>query len=442
MTQKVHIKTYGCSSNTADTETLAGCLQTAGYTLTDNQTEADLIIYNTCAVKGPTENHIINDIKHAPNGKKIIVAGCLPRISYERLTKESHFDAAVGPAIGKKIVEVAERVLRGEHIVDLTVPQEIPQLTLPKMRKNSAVSIVPINFGCLGSCAYCCVVQARGKLRSYSIEEITARIQADFAEGAREFWLTSQDTASYGRDIKTDLAALLCKVGNLEGDFRVRVGMMTPNLVSDIQERLIAAFESPKIFKFLHLPVQSGDDAVLRGMRRFYTAEEFKGIVEAFREMFPDLTLATDVIVGYPGETEQAFENTLQLMREVEPDVTNVSKFFARPKTAAWELHEGLVDKEQTKRRSTVAAELARQIAAKRNRCWVGWIGEVIFDEQGKVEDSWVGRNFAYKPIAVKSQENLLGKTVKVEVTQAAETYLKGKIAEDHANDELGYIAI
>jgi MiaB-like tRNA modifying enzyme len=439
---KIHIKNYGCSSNIADGQTLAGCLTQAGYSLIDNETDADLIIYNTCAVKGPTENRIISAIKQAPADKKVLVAGCLPKISFERLQKETRFDAAVGPALGEKIVDIVEAVFLGKNIVKLDALKEMPPLTLPKMRKNPAVSIIPINFGCLGNCAYCCVVQARGKLRSYSIEEIVHRIQTDYEAGTREFWLTSQDTASYGRDIKTDLAALLCAVGNIKGDFRVRVGMMTPNLVTDIQERLIGAFENQKIFKFIHLPVQSGDDNVLKSMRRFYTAGEFKATVEAFRETFPDLTLATDIIVGYPGESKQAFNTTLELMREVEPDVTNVSKFFARPKTPAWNLNEGLVDKEETKRRSAVAAELAKQISTKRNQCWAGWEGEVLFDEAGKVANSWVGRNFSYKPIAVKSCESLLGKTVKVKVTQAAETYLMGKVIKPKDNGELGYIAI
>ncbi len=443
MPQKIHIKNYGCSSNTADAQTLAGILQKAGYTLVDSETEADLIIYNSCAVKGPTENHIINEIKHAPSGKKVIVAGCLPKISFERLQKETCFDAAVGPSYGEKIVQTAAAVFRGENIVDLASLKDLPSITLPQIRKNPAVSVIPINVGCLGSCAYCCVVQARGKLRSYSIADITQRIRTDYAQGAREFWLTSQDTASYGRDQKTDLAALLCAAGNIEGDFRVRVGMMTPNLVTDIAERLVGAFENQKIFKFLHLPVQSGDDNVLKGMRRFYTADQFKATVEIFREAFPDLTLATDVIVGYPGETEEAFNNTLQLMRDVEPDVTNVSKFFARPKTAAWNITVGLVGKEETKRRSAAAAELAKEISAKRNRCWMGWKGDVLFDEAGgKMADSWVGRNFAYKPIAVKSTDNLLGKTLKVEVTETHGTYLKGKVVEPEADDELGYMTI
>ncbi len=442
MHNKVHIKNYGCSSNTADAETMAGCLKQAGYAFTTTEKEADLIIYNSCAVKGPTENRIIDDIKHAPKGKKIVVSGCLPKISFERLCRETHFDGAVGPAVGREIVDVVTRVLAGEKVIDLSAFKEKPSLTLPKLSKNPTVSVVPINFGCLGSCSYCCVVHARGHLRSYSIAEVTQRIQADFDAGAREFWVTSQDTASYGRDIHSNLAELLCAVGGLKGNFRVRVGMMTPNLVTDIQERLIGAFVNQKVFKFLHLPVQSGDDRVLAGMRRFYTAQEFKAIVEAFREEFPDLTLATDVIVGFPGETKEAFNNTLKLLEEVQPDITNVSKFFARPKTAAWEMREGLVEKEEIKHRSTVAAELAKKLSAERNKNWVGWNGEVLVDEKGKVADSWIARNFAYKPIVLKSSEELLGKTLRVEVVEASQTYLKAKIVENENDGELGYIAL
>jgi threonylcarbamoyladenosine tRNA methylthiotransferase CDKAL1 len=182
--------------------------------------------------------------------------------------------------------------------------------------------------------------------------------------------------------------------------------------------------------------VQSGDDAVLKGMHRFYTATQFKEIVEAFRAEFPDLTLATDVIVGYPGETEEAFQNTLRLLEEVKPDVTNVSKFFARPKTAAWEIKDELVDKEETKRRSVVAAELVKRISAECNRRWIDWTGEMLIDERGKVAGSLVGRNFAYKPIVVNSTEDLLGKTRKVRVVEALGTYLKGELVDEEEEEE------
>jgi tRNA A37 methylthiotransferase MiaB len=204
--------------------------------------------------------------------------------------------------------------------------------------------------------------------------------------------------------------------------------MMTPNMVTDMQEELIDAFKSDKVFKFLHLPVQSGDGETLNRMRRFYTVAEFKAIVDAFRAQFPDLTLATDVIVGFPGETEVAFEKTLKLLEEVKPDITNVSKFFARPKTAAAQIQDSLVGRDEIKRRSAVTAQLARRVSLERNKRWIGWVGEVLVDEKGKVEGSWVGRNFAYKPVVVKSTNNLLSKTIKVKVELAAETYLKGII--------------
>jgi MiaB/RimO family radical SAM methylthiotransferase len=255
-------------------------------------------------------------------------------------------------------------------------------------------------------------------------------VRSDFEAGAREFWVTSQDTACYGKDLGSNLAELLEALDGLAGEFKIRVGMMTPNMVTDMQAKLIGAFRSDKVFKFLHLPVQSGDDETLERMRRFYTAEQFKSLVNAFRTEFPDLTLATDIIVGFPGETREAFENTLKLLEEVKPDVVNVSKFFARPKTKAAEIKEDLVELGEIKRRSTVAAQLAKQVSFERNQRWVGWVGEVLVDEKGKVEGSWVGRNFAYKPVAIKSMDNLLGKTLRVKVVEASATYLKGAIAE------------
>lgn len=423
---QVFVKSFGCSANMADGEVLAGCLAQAGFQLAVSESAADVLVYNTCAVKGPTENRIIDALKRAPKGKKFIVAGCLPMISFERLLREVRFDGAVGPAVGKGIVDVVTRVLAGEKVVELAGLDSKPKLDLPRRRSNPVVSVVPVNYGCLGSCAYCCVVFARGRLRSYSIKEVAERVQSDFAAGAKEFWVTSQDTACYGRDFDSNLAELLEALGGLAGDFKVRVGMMTPNMVTDMQNQLVEAFRSDKVFKFLHLPVQSGDDETLKRMRRFYTAEQFKSIVDAFRAEFPDLTLATDIIVGFPGETAEAFEKTLKLLEEVKPDVVNVSKFFARPKTAAAQMQDGLVELGEIKRRSTVAAGLAKRISLERNKRWVGWVGEALIDEKGKVEGSWVGRNFAYKPIAIKSADNLLGKTLRVRIVEASTTYLKG----------------
>jgi threonylcarbamoyladenosine tRNA methylthiotransferase CDKAL1 len=337
----------------------------------------------------------------------------------------------VGPAVGERVVEVVRRVLAGERVVCLDgAVGALPGLGLPRVGLNPVVSVVPVGYGCLGSCAYCCVVFARGRLRSYGVGEVLERVRLDVAAGAREVWLTSQDTGCYGWDVGVNLAGLLGALDGLEGDFRVRVGMMTPNMVMPFLDALVKAFRSEKAFKFVHLPVQSGDDGVLKRMRRFYTVREFREIVEAFRAVFPDVTLATDVICGFPGETPEAFENTLKLISEVKPDVVNVSKFFARPGTAAAEMRDAFVGLAEIKRRSTATARLAKQIALERNQRWIGWTGEILVDERGKVPGSWVGRNFAYKPVAVKSTEALLGKTLRVKVVKAFPTYLEGTLIE------------
>jgi MiaB/RimO family radical SAM methylthiotransferase len=258
------------------------------------------------------------------------------------------------------------------------------------------------------------------------VKEVVERVRKDLAAGAKEFWVTSQDTACYGRDVGVNLAALLKAVCNVEGDFRVRVGMMAPNLVKDMLADLLEAFKSEKVFKFVHLPVQSGDDTVLRLMHRFYTVQDFKEIVDAFRGVFPEVTVATDVICGFPGETREAFANTLKLISEVKPDIVNVSKFFARPGTAAAEIRDGVVEPAEIKRRSSEAAKLVKRVSLERNQRWVGWSGDVLVDEKGKVAGSWIGRNFAYKPVTLKSSADLLGETLQVTVVKAFSTYLAG----------------
>ena len=427
----IFIKSFGCATNLADGEVLAGCLAEAGYKLSDSATNADVIIYNTCAVKGPTENRVIEILKKVPTNKKLIVTGCLPLINFERVRREVHFDGIVGPAAGDRIIDVVKRVLNGERVIALKEAVDAkPSLNLPRLRLNPVISIIPVNYGCLGTCAYCCVVFARGRLRSYAVQEIVERVKKDLDTGVHEFWVTSQDTASYGKDRGTNLAELLNALCDIKGHFRVRVGMMTPNMALNILDDLIQAFKNEKIFKFIHLPMQSGDDQTLERMRRFYSVEDFKRITDSLRTSFPELTLATDVICGFPGESEEAFERTLQLIKEVKPDIVNVSKFFARPKTAAAEMQEDFVPFQEIKRRSSVAAKLAGEVAFERNQRWVGWTGEIFVDEVGKISGSWVGRNFAYKPITITDTADLFGKTLRVKVVKSFPTFLKGEVAE------------
>ncbi len=428
---QIFVKSFGCSANMADGAVLAGVLSQAGHQLVNTISAADVVVYNTCAVKGPTENRIIEVLKRVPANKRLIVCGCLPAINYERLLKEVRFDGVMGPTANERIVEMVNNVSKGDTTVTLdNNGRGAPELALPRIQTNPVISIIPVSYGCLGSCTYCCVVFARGCLRSCTNQEVVRRLERDIAKGIREFWITSQDTGCYGRDKGSSLVELLRKLCTHGGDFKIRVGMMTPNTVLDMLDGLIEVFHDRHIFKFIHLPVQSGDDQILRRMHRLYSANDFKRIVMKFRSLLPKITLATDVICGFPGESEEAFEKTLKLMEDIEPDIVNVSKFFVRPKTDTVKMQKDFLPFSEIKRRSSIASSLAKRLALEKNQSWIGWSGEIIVDEAGKIVNSWIGRNFAYKPVIVRSATQLLGKKLRVEITNAFPTYLEGKILE------------
>jgi len=420
----VYVKSFGCSANLADGEVISGCLSGAGLRIVDTPQDAEILIYNSCAVKSPTENRVIDILKKAPREKKLIVTGCLPLINFERLKNEVNFDGVTGPAPGTKIIDVLHRVATGERVVDLGKVSE-PSLCLPRIPVNKIVSVVPINYGCLGSCSYCCVHFARGRLRSNPVDKIVERIKRDLEFGYKEFWLTSQDTACYGKDLGTSLADLLKRVCEVDGKFFVRVGMMNPDQVIGILNELVEVYKQNKIFKFVHFPVQSGNDSVLKNMNRQYNLDDFKGIIKAFRQEFPKITISTDVICGFPGESREAFKNTKELLIEIQPDIVNVSKFFARPRTPAAKLKP--VSPRELNRRSREMSELSKRISYKKNRTWMNWEGIVLFDEKGKGE-TLMGRNFAYKPVVAKANEKMLGQFVQIRVNDTFSTYLKSDI--------------
>jgi len=424
--KRIYVRSFGCPTNLADEEVIIGCLSEAGYEVVQNIKDADILIYNTCAVKTPTENRIINLLKNSPADKKLIVAGCLPLINLERLRAEVKADGLVGPSPGIGIVEAVSRVASGQEVIMLEKSSKL-SLNVSKVRKHKVIGVIPISHGCLGSCSYCCVVFARGRLRSHKIDEVVERIKSDLASGIKEIWLTSQDTGCYGRDIESNLATLLRQICRIDGEFFVRVGMMTPNFALELLDELIQVYKDEKIFKFLHLPVQSGDNEVLKDMNRFYSVEDYEKIICRFREEVPDITIATDVICGFPGESDKAFSKTLKLMEETQPDIINVSKFFPRPHTTA-EKMKPYVPLLEVSERSKRIAKLSKKISSEKNRKWIGWKGKILVDEKGKISDSWIGRSFAYKPIVVKSNQNLLGKSIDVKVLKPFATYLGAKI--------------
>jgi len=426
----VYAENYGCAANKFDLEIMLGQLKAEGYQLSDDPEKTDVILINTCGVKKPTEDRIIERIHYLSRlNKPLIICGCLPRINPKAIQKAApDFAVMLDPKSVDRIVKAVRLAQKGERNVFFFSEVTPPKLNQPTFRLSEVIEIIAVSEGCLGSCAYCCVRFARGKLHSFPKRDIVNRVRKAVSEGIREIWLTSQDNGAYGMDIDTNLAELLNECCDVPGKFMIRVGMMNPNHVLGILPKLIKSFKREKIFNFLHLPVQSGDDEVLKRMNRRYTVDEFKKAVEAFRKEIPDLTLSTDIICGFPDEDSTAFENTISLIKEVKPDIVNISKFFPRPGTPAEKMKQ--LNVKLIKDRSRRLSEIVKKISFERNREWLGWEGEILIDEKGK-NSSWIGRNSAYKPIVVKSKENLMGRFLRVKVTQAFSTYLEAEIIND-----------
>jgi len=419
---KVHIKTWGCSLNRSDGEQMAGLLKAAKFEIVDDPEEADVVILNSCTVKNPSENSLMRELeKYKDSYKIIIIAGCVPQAEPEQFEEYP----LVGTKQIHKIVEVVEEALN-ENIICCLSTEENPPLNLPRARENPVVGIIPICRGCLGNCSYCKTKAARGDLISYPIDEIKLRVRKALMEGIKEIWLTAQDCGCYGFDLDTNLAKLLGELVTIERDFKIRVGMMNPNHLLKIKDELLKVYRNEKVFKFLHLPLQSGDNEVLKAMKRKYVVEDFLGLVKEFKRHFSEITIATDVIVGFPGETEEQYWDTLNLIRKLHPDVLNISKFWARPKTPAAKM-ENQIEGKEIKRRSTVLAGIFSNIARMQNERWLRWKGFVIIDGKGTNKGQMVGRNFAYKQIVVEGNFEL-GQKVKVEIYGVKDWDLRGRV--------------
>ncbi|MBD3249105.1 tRNA (N(6)-L-threonylcarbamoyladenosine(37)-C(2))-methylthiotransferase [Candidatus Woesearchaeota archaeon] len=408
---KIYFITRGCAVNRSDSEIMAGLLEQSGFEITRKIGSADVIIFNTCTVKSPTESSFFSKLKELekkyPN-KKIIVTGCIAQTAPEKLEGYS----LLGTTQIHNIVEVVEETINN-NTVELLVKEKKDKASLPHIRNNPVVEIIQICEGCLGHCTYCKVKQARGELNSFPKEDIVKHARRAVIKGAKELWLTAQDTGCYGKDMGSSLPELLKELINIPGNFRIRLGMLNPNHALEFLDELIDVYKSEKMFKFIHLPLQSGNDDILKAMERKYSAEDFKTIIKKIREKHPNMTIATDVIAGFPSETEQQFNDTLNLIKELTPDVINISRFWKRSKTKAAKMKKQVHNLER-KRRSTLLTDIYHNIARMRNERWLNWKGIVLIDEKNK-DGSWTARNFAYKPV-ILNRDLQLGEQVDVKI--------------------------
>lgn len=419
---KVYIETLGCTFNQADSQIMAGLLKENNAEIVNSIEESEVAIINTCYVKHPTEHKVINKIKKFSQDfpeKKLIVAGCMVEIEPEKLHKILPEASWIGPHQVKKAPEVVESVMNGQNIRMTGFSRE-EKVGLPKLRSNPFIHIIQICEGCLGKCSYCCTRFARGGLQSYPLSAIKKEASQALKEGCVEIQLTAQDTAAYGKETGEKLSDVIKEISAMDGNFRIRIGMMHPKNMMDDVDGLIEAFKSEKVYKFIHIPIQSGNDQVLEDMRRDHTVKEFKEIIRAFREKIPEISIATDIIVGYPTEDENAFKDTCELLREIKPNFIHLSKYKHRHGAESSALDE--IHFTDLKRRSKYIESLKSEITHEDNLKLIGTSQKVLIIEKGS-KGGFIGRTNSYMPVVVQNAE--VGSFRVVEISEATSTYLK-----------------
>ncbi|XP_068864093.1 threonylcarbamoyladenosine tRNA methylthiotransferase isoform X2 [Aphelocoma coerulescens] len=431
--QKIWIRTWGCSHNNSDGEYMAGQLAAYGYKITDNSAEADLWLLNSCTVKNPAEDHFRNSIKKAQEGKKkVVLAGCVPQAQPRQEYLKGL--SIIGVQQIDRVVEVVEETIKGHSVRLLGQKKDNgkrlggARLDLPKIRKNPLIEIISINTGCLNACTYCKTKHARGDLASYPTEELVDRAKQSFQEGVCEIWLTSEDTGAYGRDIGTDLPTLLWKLVEVipEGAM-LRLGMTNPPYILEHLEEMAKILNHPRVYAFLHIPVQSASDSVLMDMKREYCVADFKQVVDFLKEKVPGITIATDIICGFPGETDEDFLETMKLVELYRFPSLFINQFYPRPGTPAAKMPQ--VPAAVKKQRTKDLSQLFHSYNPYDHK--VGERQRVLVTEESFDSNYYVAHNPFYEQVLVPKDPLLMGKMVEVNIYEAGKHFMKGQPVSD-----------
>ncbi|MDD3175905.1 MAG: tRNA (N(6)-L-threonylcarbamoyladenosine(37)-C(2))-methylthiotransferase [Candidatus Nanoarchaeia archaeon] len=408
---RIKIETFGCAHNQADSETMSQYLINSGFDLVD--IDYDLIIFNTCTVKNPTEDKFFSRL--AKEKKPVVICGCIPQ-SYPCDVRLKNY-SLLGLDNLDLIVDVVQKTLKGEvvHILDR---KDFERNFLPSFRENKLIAKIPILQGCLGNCTYCKTKFARGDLKSFSLMSILFQIKKASSEGVREVWLVSQDNGCYGLDAGLTLIDLLREIVKLNLDCKVRIGMLNPNFAYKYSFELGEILTHDCFYKFLHIPVQSGSNSVLEKMNRTYSIEEFEEALNVIKGKNADITFSTDIICGFPNETEEDFEKTIKLISKWDFVLVNVSKFYPRNGTVAASMK--LLPTDVVKKRSSSLMKLIKD--QKPLDKYFGCKVKVNFVEKNS------GYTENYISVLVETDENLSGKVLEVEIVACERFSLNGKI--------------
>ncbi|XP_065768450.1 threonylcarbamoyladenosine tRNA methylthiotransferase isoform X2 [Muntiacus reevesi] len=431
--QKIWIRTWGCSHNNSDGEYMAGQLAAYGYKITENASDADLWLLNSCTVKNPAEDHFRNSIKKAQEeNKKIVVAGCVPQAQ----PRQDYLRglSIIGVQQIDRVVEVVEETIKGHSVRLLGQKKDNgkrlggARLDLPKIRKNPLIEIISINTGCLNACTYCKTKHARGNLASYPIDELVDRAKQSFQEGVCEIWLTSEDTGAYGRDIGSSLPALLWKLVEVipEGAM-LRLGMTNPPYILEHLEEMAKILHHPRVYAFLHIPVQSASDTVLMEMKREYCVADFKRVVDFLKDKVPGITIATDIICGFPGETDQDFQETVKLVEEYKFPSLFINQFYPRPGTPAAKMEQ--VPAQVKKQRTKELSRIFHSYNPYDHK--IGQRQQVLVTEESFDSKFYVAHNRFYEQVLVPKNPTFMGKMVEVDIYESGKHFMKGQPVSD-----------
>lgn len=442
--RRYHITTFGCQMNKADSERMAGILERMGFEWADEPETADLVLYNTCTIRDNAEQKVYSYLGRQAKRKQeqpdltLIVAGCVAQQEGEKLLRRvPELDLVMGPQHANQLENLLEQVFNGNQVV-ATEPVHIME-DITKPRRDSAVTAwVNVIYGCNERCTYCVVPNVRGVEQSRTPEAIRAEMEALGQQGYKEVTLLGQNIDAYGRDLPGvtpegrhlhTLTDLLYFVHDVPGIERIRFATSHPRYFTD---RLIrACAELPKLCEHFHIPFQSGDNDVLKAMGRGYTHERYRRIIEAIRGYMPDAAISADAIVGFPGETEAQFENTLKLVDEIGFDQLNTAAYSPRPGTpaAVW---ENQLSEEAKSDRLQRLNHLVAMKAAERSQRYLGRIEEVLVEDRNEKDPSQVmGRTRSNRLTFFAGDiDQLKGKLIPVRITEARAFSLTGEPVE------------
>ena len=390
---------YGCTANQGETLEMRDHANQLGHELASSSDSAETVVLGTCTVIESTQNKMEKRISELMDqGKKVIVSGCMATADTKILGEKFPEAPLVSPG---DVGGLGDLIGRGG--------------CKPETLDSPLAAILPISSGCLGRCTYCATLRARGRVTSRSVNDIFFKAQYAIDSGSKELLLTSQDNGAFGADSDSSLELLLGELSHLEGDFRLRVGMLNPMLVSGRSEAMAKAWGDSRVYKFMHLPIQSGSQKILDSMVRDHTLEEFWEVVDVFRKYYPEMMIITDIITGFPGETDADHQDTVDLLNRLSPDLVNVTRFSPRKGTPASRykrVHGRIV-----KKRSRELTSLRKELGAKSFKRFVGRQTSILTVENQK-KGSTLCRDDNYRPIILK-QELPIGEFYDVTITDS-----------------------